>query len=86
MKTSQILKGDLNPSRLLATVDTLPLVQKNAQIARFLGPKGLMPSVKKGTVVDVNGMRAALSEAQGGLDWAGDPEAGRVYTRASALY
>lgn len=36
--------------RALATKDTLPLVQK--QLARLLGPRGLMPNLKTNTVFD----------------------------------
>lgn len=44
----EVLKGRLDFERVLATPDTLPAL---ARAARVLGPKGLMPNPKRGTVV-----------------------------------
>lgn len=45
-------------------------------LARSLGPRGLMPNVKRGTVAETQeGMRRAIDEAMGGTDWRGDKQA-----------
>jgi large subunit ribosomal protein L1 len=58
-------------TKVLCTQALLP--QLSRSMARSLGPRGLMPSLKRGTVV-TNGdeMRIAIREAQGALDWRGD--------------
>lgn len=66
----EILNGTLVPDKLISTPELLSLFQRNANLAKLLGPRGLMPSVKRGTVaVD---MTQAVKEARGGLDWRGD--------------
>jgi large subunit ribosomal protein L1 len=42
------------------------------KLARFLGPKGLMPVAKRGTVRE--DIAEAISEARGLLDWKGDKQ------------
>lgn len=47
----------------------LPKINK---LARFLGPKGLMPAARRGTVTeDING---AIRSISGTMDWKGDKE------------
>ena len=41
----QIIEGKLNFNRCIATIDMIPTITK---IARYLGPKGLMPTAKMG--------------------------------------
>ena len=57
----QILKGEINFDRCIATPDMMGLVGK---VARVLGPKGLMPNPKLGTVTPNVG--AAVKEAKAG--------------------
>ncbi|GAA5963832.1 hypothetical protein JCM3765_004033 [Sporobolomyces pararoseus] len=66
----QILNGTLSPDKLITTPEMASLFQRNPQLARTLGPKGLMPSVKRGTVA--SDVEQAVKEARGGLDWKGD--------------
>ncbi|GAA6046847.1 hypothetical protein JCM3770_005673 [Rhodotorula araucariae] len=66
----QILNGTLSPDKLITTSDMFALFQRNPVLARTLGPRGLMPSVKRGTVAD--DIVQAIKEARGGLDWKGD--------------
>ncbi|BGP54981.1 hypothetical protein JCM8202_003491 [Rhodotorula sphaerocarpa] len=65
-----ILAGNLNPDKLITTSEMFSLFQRNPTLARTLGPRGLMPSAKRGTVTD--DVVQAVKEARGGLDWKGD--------------
>ncbi|KAM0746029.1 ribosomal protein L1 [Meredithblackwellia eburnea MCA 4105] len=66
-----LLEGEVRiPDKLLATPEMLPLITRNGMLARLLGPKGLMPSVKRGTVSEQMGN--AVRESMGALDWKGD--------------
>lgn len=67
---AEIMNGSLTPDKLITTPELLSLFTKNAALARLLGPKGLMPSVKRGTVA--SDVEQAVKEARGGLDWKGD--------------
>ena len=46
----QVKEGNLEFDRVICTIDSLPKLNK-AALGRILGPKGLMPSAKAGTVV-----------------------------------
>ncbi|PWN45603.1 ribosomal protein L1 [Ceraceosorus guamensis] len=60
-------------TKVLATPDCVGAVAK--ALARSLGPKGLMPNAKRGTIVQTRkGMREAIEEARGALDWKGDKQ------------
>ncbi|BGP23951.1 50S ribosomal protein l1 [Rhodotorula toruloides] len=65
-----IILGKISPDKLITTSELLPLFQRNPILARTLGPKGLMPSAKRGTVTE--DVAEAVKEARGGLDWKGD--------------
>lgn len=56
----QILKGDINFDRCIATPDMMALVGK---VARVLGPKGMMPNPKLGTVTDKVGDAVKAAKA-----------------------
>lgn len=58
---TKIEKGQLDFDKLIATPAMMP---KLAKLAKVLGPKGLMPSPKSGTVTD--DVETALAEAKAG--------------------
>ncbi|PVV02637.1 hypothetical protein BB560_002903 [Smittium megazygosporum] len=64
----KIKKGELEFDKTLATPDVLPEV---AKIARIIGPKGLMPTVNKGTVV--TDIKSAVTYSKRALDFTADP-------------
>ena len=58
-------------SKVLATPSLMPQISK--ELARSLGPRGLMPSPKRGTVAATGqDMTQAIDEAKGAMDWRGD--------------
>lgn len=67
---AEILNGSLAPDKLITTPEFLNLFTRNPTLARLLGPRGLMPSAKRGTVA--TDIEKAVKEARGGLDWKGD--------------
>jgi len=59
----KIQAGEMDFDRVIATPDMMPLV---GRVARILGPKGMMPNPKVGTVtMDVT---KAVSDAKGGAE------------------
>ena len=64
----QLLAGKTSPTKVISTPELLPLLTRSG-LPRVLGPKGLMPSVKRGSVTD--DIEKAIQEARGGLDWKG---------------
>ncbi|CUA76273.1 50S ribosomal protein L1 [Thermus thermophilus HB8] [Rhizoctonia solani] len=64
----KVLDGTLKPTKVICTPSLIgPITPK---LARFLGPKGLMPVAKRGTVTE--DVIAAVREAKGMLEWKGD--------------
>lgn len=55
------------PTACLATPALVPALTENRQLTRFLGPKGLLPQLKRGTVVD--DVAQAVQALKGVLDW-----------------
>ena len=66
----QVLSGEISPTKVLCTPALLPTI--TPKLARFLGPKGLMPSTKRGTVTD--NITLAVKASRGALDWKGDKQ------------
>jgi len=60
----RITDGVIDFDKCLATPECVPLI---AKLARTLGPKGLMPNAKRGTVT--KNVAAAISEADRNLDF-----------------
>ncbi|CAO3645299.1 unnamed protein product [Cunninghamella echinulata] len=63
----QIQKGELKFDKCISTPQMFPAVTK---IARVLGPKGLMPTVKKGTVTD--DVTDIVRKSKSSFDFKGD--------------
>jgi large subunit ribosomal protein L1 len=66
----QVINGRMDFDRVIATPDMLPVI---AKAARVLGPKGMMPSPKRGSVV--SDVAAAVTNAKvGEVDFKGQRE------------
>lgn len=68
----KILSGEIAPTKVLSATGMLPSVSRN--LARFLGPKNLMPTVKRGNVGDGAELARMIKEAGGALDFRADKE------------
>ena len=67
---AEVLAGRLDFDRVLATPDALPAL---AKAARVLGPKGLMPNPKRGTVI--TDVADAVRRAKGGeMEFRANPQ------------
>ncbi|OZJ02429.1 hypothetical protein BZG36_04461, partial [Bifiguratus adelaidae] len=75
----QVQKGQVVFDKCIATPEMLPQV---AKIARVLGPKGLMPTTKKGTVTD--DILSTVQKARGSFDFKGDKQ-GVVHTGVGCI-
>ena len=49
-----------------ACLGTRAMMPKLTKVARILGPRGLMPNPKLGTLIDPGGMRAAIANMKKG--------------------
>lgn len=80
MTIESVKKGEVNFDVCIATPDIMP---KIASLARILGPRGLMPNPKLGTVT--KNIAAIIAELQGGrVDFKGD-KYGNINLRAGKL-
>lgn len=64
----KVLSGEIQPTKVFSTPSLIPVI--TPKLARFLGPKNLMPSIKKGTVSD--DIAGTIKATQGSFAWKGD--------------
>lgn len=57
-------EGVINFDKIIATPEHMPTLK---QLARILGPKGLMPNVKSGTLVKQHELLETVKQAKQGL-------------------
>ena len=62
-----ILNGEIEPTKVLCTPGMLPAV--TARLARFLGPKNLMPTARRGGLGEGAELVERIREAKGAVDW-----------------
>jgi len=62
-----VMDGKIQPTAVLATPGMLPTISR---LGRTLGPKGLMPNTKRGTVMP--DVVKGIEEAKGAFIWKGD--------------
>ena len=60
---AEVKEGVINFDKCLATAEVMPRLSK---VARVLGPRGLMPNPKLGTLVDATSLPAAVQQMKGG--------------------
>ena len=60
---AMVEKGQADFQKVLATSEMVPLLKK---YGKLLGPRGLMPSAKVGTVVDIFNLDEAIQKAKAG--------------------
>ena len=65
-----VLSGEIQPTKVICTPDLLGVI--TPRLGRFLGPKGLMPNPKRGTVRE--DLDVAVNEAKGLMDWREDKQ------------
>jgi large subunit ribosomal protein L1 len=65
-----VLSGEIAPTKVLATPGMMGAVQ--SKLARFLGPKGLMPVAKRGGVGEGDELAQRIKEAGGLMEWKAD--------------
>ncbi|KAH7106989.1 ribosomal protein L1-like protein [Auriculariales sp. MPI-PUGE-AT-0066] len=63
-----LLDGTLKPNIILCTPGLIRAI--TPRLGRFLGPKGLMPSPRRGTVTD--DIRGFIARTQGSNEWKAD--------------
>ncbi|WVR08705.1 hypothetical protein IAU60_005763 [Kwoniella sp. DSM 27419] len=68
----QVLSGKVSPTRCLATPGMMPSVTR--ALARYLGPKGLMPVAKRGLVGEGEELAEKIREAAGRMEYRADKE------------
>lgn len=68
----KILSGEIVPTKCLATSGALGGVTRN--LARFLGPKGIMPAAKRGTVADGAELGDLVRNMAGTMEWKADKQ------------
>ncbi|EJD45754.1 ribosomal protein L1 [Auricularia subglabra TFB-10046 SS5] len=66
----ELISGRLRPNVILCTPDLIRAI--TPRLGRFLGPKGLMPSPRRGTVTD--DIRGFISRTQGSNEWKADKD------------
>lgn len=67
-----VLSGKIHPTRCLATPGMMPAVTRS--LARFLGPKGLMPVAKRGGVAEGEELAERIRDAAGKMEYRADKQ------------
>ncbi|EJU00039.1 ribosomal protein L1 [Dacryopinax primogenitus] len=75
-----VLNGKIQPTAVLATPSMAPTI---ARLARTLGPRGLMPNAKRGTLV--TDVVQGIQEAKGMSSWKVD-RSGAVRTKVARVH
>ncbi|KAK4689269.1 large subunit ribosomal protein L1, partial [Tremellales sp. Uapishka_1] len=66
----KVLSGEIVPTKVLSTPGMMQAV--SSKLARYLGPKGLMPVAKRGGVVEGAELEKRIREMDGEMEWRGD--------------